>query len=166
MEEKFNKTVCLEFEALLEDHITGELSGADARKLADHLEVCATCSMALAEAAPSVRLLQVGEGMRDPGPGFSHLVMARIREMNRQTEDKSIWHPFVAFAWRFSATAALALAALFTLDVVHHNQIGQQTNAALTSTTEARDLFPDPTTPPTNSDDALMMVVESNHGKH
>src|ERR1700689_125581 len=38
MEARFNQAACSEFEALLEDHLPGELSGADAKKLAGNLE--------------------------------------------------------------------------------------------------------------------------------
>ena len=92
MEARFNHGACSEFEALLEDHLTGDLSGADAKKLAEHLESCAACSSALEQAAPSVELLRTVPATADPGPGFSRVVMARIRaEMSKRGEQKSIW---------------------------------------------------------------------------
>ena len=129
MESRFNQAACSEFEALLEDHLTGELSGADAKKLAEHLENCAACSTALEHAAPSVELLRSVPPSPDPGPGFSRVVMARIRaEMSRRGEQKSIWQPFISLAWRFAATATLALAVLVTFDAVRHIQYGPQTD--------------------------------------
>jgi anti-sigma factor RsiW len=167
MEARFNQGPCVEFEALLEDHLTGELSGADAKKLAEHLENCAACSTALEHAAPSVQLLRAAQPAADPGPGFSHVVMARIRaEMSKRGEQKSIWLPFVSMAWRFAATAALALALLVTFDAVQHMRYERQSNLAYVPRTETRDLFPDPAGPPANRDEVLMMVADTNHGKH
>ena len=80
MEAEFNKPACLEFEALLEDHLTGDLSNADAAKLAEHLENCAACTSALEYVAPSVQLLRTLSPAADPGPGFSRMMMARIRQ--------------------------------------------------------------------------------------
>lgn len=167
MEAKFNQAACLEFEALLEDHLTGELTGADAKKLAEHLDHCAACSAALELAASSVPLLRTVQPSADPGPGFSRLVMARIRaEMSKRGEQKSIWQPFISLAWRFAATATLALALLLSFDAVRHIQYGRQLNLAYVPATETRDLFPDPASPPANRDEVLMMVADTNHGKH
>lgn len=165
MEAEYNKGACAEFEALLEDHLTGELSGADAEKLAKHVEGCAACGDALEDAAAGTRLLHIAEAAPDPGPGFSRTVMARIRaERDRQGEEKSIWSPFVAVAWRFAATATLALAVLVTFDASRHSQ--SVANVAFVPTTESHDLFTDPTRPPTSRDEVLRMVVETDHGKY
>ena len=167
MEARFNQGACLEFEALLEDHLTGDLSGADAKRLAEHLENCAACSDALEQAAPSVELLRAVPPSADPGPGFSRVVMARIRaEMSKRGEQKSIWLPFISLAWRFAATATLALAVLVTFDAVRHSQYRPQTNVEYATVTETRDLFPDPSSPPANRDEVLMMVADTDHGKH
>src|ERR1700685_2042759 len=165
MEARFNQAACSEFEALLEDHLTGELSGADAKKLAEHLESCAACSTALEHAAPSVELLRSVPPSPDPGPGFSRVVMARIRaEMSRRGEQKSIWQPFISLAWRFAATATLALAVLVTFDAVRHNQT-DQSNLAFARATQPKELFPDPGRVPTSRDEVLMMVADTNHGQ-
>jgi predicted anti-sigma-YlaC factor YlaD len=167
MEARFDQGACSEFEALLEDHLTGDLSGADAKRLAEHLENCAACSDALEYVAPSVQLLRAVPPSADPGPGFSRVVMGRIRaEMSKRGEQKSIWLPFVSLAWRFAATAALALAVLVTFDAVQHMKYDRRSNLAYVPATESRDLFPDPTSPPANRDEALMMVADTNHGKH
>jgi anti-sigma factor RsiW len=166
MEAKSNQAACTEFEALLEDHLTGDLSGADARKLAEHLEGCGACGIALEHAAPSMQLLRAAQPAADPGPGFSRVVMARIRaEMSRRGEQKSIWQPFVSLAWRFAATATLALALLVTFDAVRHMRNERQPNMAFVPITETRDLFPDPAGLPANRDEVLMMVADTNHGK-
>jgi anti-sigma factor RsiW len=167
MEARLNQVACPEFEVLLEDHLTGDLSSADAKRLAKHLENCVVCSAALEHAAPSVQLLRAVPPSADPGPGFSRVVMARIRaEMSKRGEQKSIWQPFVSLAWRFAATATLALALLITFDAVQHMRYDQRTDLAYVPVTVTRDLFPDPAGPPANRDEALMMVADTNHGKH
>jgi anti-sigma factor RsiW len=160
MEAQFNKPACLEFETLLEDHVTGDLGNADAAKLADHLEGCVACTSALENAVASVDLLRTLSPAPDPGPGFSRIMMARVRqELSRLNEQKSIWQPFISLAWRFAATATLALAVLVTFDAVRHN------TAPAEVAFERRELFPDPGRPPANRDEVLMMVADTNHGQ-
>ena len=160
MEAQFNKPACLEFEALLEDHVTGDLGNADAAKLADHLESCVACTSALENAVASVDLLRTLSPAPDPGPGFSRTMMARVRhELSRLNEQKSIWQPFISLAWRFAATATLALAVLVTFDAVRHN------TAPAEVAFERRELFPDPGRLPANRDEVLMMVADTNHGQ-
>ena len=158
MEPVHNIAACPEFEALLEDQLAGELSGADAEKLAKHVEGCAACGDALEEATAGTRLLQLAEAAPDPGPGFSRVVMARIRaESERRSEEKSLWLPLISVAWRFAASATLALLVLVTFDASRHSQ-------ARTRVAQSHDLFADPTSPPASRDEVLRMVVETNHG--
>jgi len=78
----------------------------------------------------------------------------------------SYWQPFVSFAWRFAATAMLALMILLTYAVRGRGRtrevvgpIGQQSAIV--------DVFsPDPTRTPANQDEVLIMVAESAHGSH
>lgn len=163
MEAEFNKPACLEFEALLEDHVTGDLGNADAAKLADHLENCVTCTSALEDATASVDLLRTLSPAADPGPGFSRIMMARVRrELSILNEQKSVWQPFISLAWRFAATATLALAMLVTFDAVRHNNNSEIVDLRPAGT---RELFPDPGRLPANRDEVLMMVADTNHGK-
>ena len=165
MEAEFNKPACQEFEALLEDHLTGDLGNADAARLADHLENCAACTSALEYVAPSVEMLRTLSPAADPGPGFSRVMMARVRqELSKLNEQKSVWQPFVSLAWRFAATATLALAVLVTFDAVRHNQI-DQSNMAFARASQPKELFPDPGRVPMNGDEVLMMVADTNHGQ-
>jgi anti-sigma factor RsiW len=164
MEAEFNKPACSEFEALLEDHVTGDLGNADAAKLADHLESCVACTSALENAVASVDLLRTLSPAPDPGPGFSRMMMARVRqELFRLHEQKSIWQPFISLAWRFAATATLALAVLVTFDAVRHNTVPAE--VASVRATRPRELFPDPGRLPANRDEVLMMVADTNHGQ-
>jgi anti-sigma factor RsiW len=165
MVKDFKSTACQKFEAHLEEHLAGELGGPDALKLSEHLNTCAGCHAALDLAAGSTRLLAVAEPTPDPGPGFARLVIGRIRaEQESAAREKSIWRPFVSVAWRFAAAASLAVIVLFTYDTTLR-PLPQQSLAQLRAT-QSRDLVPDTGSPPDSRDEILMMMAESNHGKH
>ena len=80
MNTEYRTTACSQYEAALEDHLHGDLGGPEATELAEHLKTCCGCRTALEEAVFSARLLRIAEPAADPGPGFSHMVMARIRQ--------------------------------------------------------------------------------------
>jgi anti-sigma factor RsiW len=165
MEKDFKSSACPEFESLLEDHVAGELGGPDAARLTEHIKSCAGCREALALAAASARLLAVVEPTPDPGPGFARLVMARIRaEQERSSVEKDIWLPFVSMAWRFAAAAAFAGVLLLGYDNSLH-PVSQQTIAQVRGT-QPGDLVTEAGAPPESRDDILMMMAETNHGKH
>lgn len=166
MNQEFKSTACPEFEPLLEDHLTGDLGGPDAARLSEHVKSCAGCRSALDLASLSRRLLSVAEPMSDPGPGpgFSHLVMARIRAaQERAVAQKSIWLPFVSLAWRFALTASFAAIALLAYDNSSRGRMQQE--MAVLRADQPRDLVYDSSTPPQNRDEILMMMAETNHGK-
>lgn len=164
MENKFRSAPCANYEVMLEDFVNGELHGADAKILADHLKDCGGCSSALQDASVCARLMRFAEPTADPGPGFARVVMARIRAQELATEGKSVWRPFVSLAWRFAATAAVGLVVLMTYDLSGHAR--QARELAIAQPAELRDLFSsDPANPPRSQDDVLMLVAESNHGK-
>ena len=158
---------CPGYEAKLEDYLSGGLSGGDAKQVTGHLKSCSACSAAVDDAAASVRLLRLAESVGEPGPGFARVVMARIRsEREASREAKGLWQPFVSLAWRFAATATLALAVMVTYDVAHHLRLAQP-NTASARATEVRDLFTtDADRVPVNRDDVLfLMVADADHGK-
>lgn len=163
MDAEYRTTACSQYEAVLEDHLHGDLGGHEATELAEHLKTCSGCRAALDQAVLSARLLRVAEPATDPGPGFSHMVMARIRAELHLHEGKSIWQPFVSLAWRFAATAAVALMILVSFDVGRHNQLRQ--DQSLLATNRLPELVPDQSPVPTNSDEVLLMMAETNHGK-
>jgi hypothetical protein len=163
MNAEYSSTACPKFEVALEDHLQGELGGPGAAGLADHLKTCVGCRAALDEALLSVRLLHVAEPAADPGPGFSHLVMARIRAELGANEGKTVWQSFVSLAWRFAATAAFALVLLVTFDVSRHNQI--QLDQSLMATNRLPEIVPDQSSVPSSADDVLLLMAETNHGK-
>jgi hypothetical protein len=161
---------CTKYEALLEDYLSGALEGAAAKCAAGHWKSCNGCRQALEDAAASVRVLRLASPSADPGPGFSRIVMARIREAQREgtgtrTIERTIFgQPFVSLAWRFAATATLALGIMVTYDAGWSHRT--QPVVARVRPTQATDLFaPDPGNPPANGDEVLMMVAENGHGK-
>lgn len=162
MQERTEHLACTEYEAVLEDHLTGSLGGPDAQKLSEHVKSCDRCRAALRHVTGSISLLRVAEPTPDPGPGFARLVMARIRT-EREERERGLWQQIIPFAMRFAATAALLFLGLITYDFSSRNQIPQQ--VAQVRATEVRDLFPDPGMAPENRDEVLMMVAEQNHGK-
>jgi anti-sigma factor RsiW len=156
-------TVCSKYEALLEDYLNGALTREDGKRVAGHLETCAGCREALADAEASLRLLRLAGPVEDPGPGFARVVMARVRadEQERVTEGAGFWQPFVSFGWKFAVTATLAFGLLVTYDAGWARH--PQPNAASARPT-LRDIFsPDPVRAPANGDEALMMVAETDH---
>jgi len=170
METDFSDPACPEYEALLEDYLDGELGGADAKKTGAHLESCAGCRRAFDDAAASVRLLRVAGSLLDsapaPSPAFARMVMSRIRnEEERAAVGAGLWQPFVSLAWRFAATATLALAVLLTYAVAGFRR--PPAEIAVLNPAEMQDIFsPDPTRAPADRDEVLMMVGESGHASH
>ena len=166
----FRDSACRGYEALLEDYLARELTGSEARMTAEHLESCAGCRLALEDAAASIPLLQVAGTLLDeapyPSPGFARTVISRARiEQERATVGAGLWQPFVSLAWRFAATATLALAILLTYAVAGFR--APQAEVAVVGPVELHDIFsPDPTRAPADRDEVLMMVAESGHANH
>jgi predicted anti-sigma-YlaC factor YlaD len=165
MMNKFKRTACRNFEALLEDHLAGDPGGPEAVKLSEHLKSCAGCQAALALAVASSRLLAAAEPTPDPGPGFTRVVMAYIRTQQQHAgNEKGIWLPFVSVAWRFAAVASLGIVALLTFGT--RTRPAAQENLAQLRLPQAYNLVADPNNPPETRDEILMMMAENNHGKH
>ncbi|MGH9746383.1 MAG: zf-HC2 domain-containing protein [Candidatus Acidiferrales bacterium] len=165
MDWEYRSSACSEYEALLEDSVSGEIGGEDAARLTQHLRDCAGCRAALEAVAPSSRLLRMGEPVADPGPAFARIVMARIRADKDVRAERGFWQPLISTAWRFAATATLALAVLIAYDSTAHNQ--PEAKVASIGGAQPQDIFsPDPTLMPASRDEVMMMVAENEHGKY
>ncbi len=164
----FGNAACERYEALLEDYLSGELSGEDARVASEHWQNCAACRDALQNAAASSRLLRAAEPSRDPGPGFAHMVMARIRSAEEHDNAGSyanFWQPFVSLGWRFvvSATFAVGLLVSYNAGLGHRLQPAGTQVRPIDST----DLFaPEPAGAPASRSEVLMMVADNSHAKY
>jgi predicted anti-sigma-YlaC factor YlaD len=167
--ETYRDPACEGYEALLEDYLSGDLDGSDRARVERHLAVCVGCKQALDNATSGNRLLESVCRFSDRapavGPNFSHLVMARIRIIEAVAQEGfSFWQPFVSLAWKFAATAAFGLALLLTYTVSGTDR--RETEVAAVSQLDNQDIFsPDPTTPPADRDEVLMMVTGSDYGK-
>ncbi|MGB9246021.1 MAG: zf-HC2 domain-containing protein [Candidatus Acidiferrales bacterium] len=168
MNYEYKSSACPEYEALLEDSISGEIGGADALRLSEHLKACAGCREAREHVALTPRLLHLAESTADPGPGFSRDVMARIRTDRDVRSERGFWQPLVSLGWRFAATATLALALLVAYDTTSHVQHPAQQTPTLEASSRIPDMFsPDPARVPSSRDEVLMMMVaEDEYGKH
>jgi anti-sigma factor RsiW len=156
---------CRQYEAKLEDYLSGQLSGADAKQVTEHLKGCGTCSAALEDARASVQLLRVMDSTPDPGVAFARTAMARIR-VEIAEEAKGFWQPFVTLAWRFAATATVALAVMVSYEAIQSRAQPAETTVASLQQAEVRDLFTtDADRVPANRDDVLVMVAETEDGK-
>ena len=158
-----NYVACPRYEAALEDKLQGTLRGPDAAMLAEHLATCAGCRAALEDAAVSARLLAIAEPARDPGVGFSRVVMARIRQELQTSESKSIWRPVVSVAWRFAASAAFALVLLASFDLGRHSQF--VSDQSVVAENRMPEIVPERPSLPANRDDVLLMLADTSHGK-
>jgi predicted anti-sigma-YlaC factor YlaD len=164
---EYKSSACPDYEALLEDSISGEIGGSDAIRLSEHLKSCAGCREARDLVAITPRLLHLAEATADPGPGFSRDVMARIRTDRDVRSERGFWQPLVSMGWRFAATATLALAVLVAYDSTFHVEQPAQQTATLEASSRVPDMFsPDPARVPSTRDEVLMMVAEDEHAKH
>ncbi|MFZ3216763.1 MAG: anti-sigma factor [Candidatus Acidiferrales bacterium] len=154
---------CPQYEAALEDRLDGNLGGPDAAMLSEHLKSCPGCSVALEQAAASAQLLELADPSPDPGPGFSRVLMARIREELRVGEGLSFWRPVVSLAWRFAATASLALVLLVSFELGRHSQ--WQPDPSIVAQNRMPELVPAQPSLPSNRDEVLLMMAETSHGK-
>jgi len=163
---EYKSLACPDYEALLEDSISGEIGGTDAIRLSEHLKTCAACRDARQHVALTPRLLHLAEATADPGPGFSRDVMARIRTDRDVRAERGFWQPLVSMGWRFAATATLAVALLVAYDTTYHVEKPAQQAPALEAA-RIPDMFsPDPARVPSSRDEVLMMVAEDEHAKH
>ena len=157
---KANKD-CRKLEPFLDDYLQGELPRATADRLASHLETCGDCREALDDLGISAKLVAGAfEEVSDPGPGFAHLVMARINTVEHGLQEQGgFWRPFEALALRLTFSAALLLAFLFAYGVRMNSQVSVTSISA-----QQPDVFTLPmSTVPSNSDEVLMAIAERHH---
>jgi hypothetical protein len=165
-ENEFAGHACSEYEVFLEDYLEGTLEGASARKLTEHLKSCAGCSEALADASSAAHWLHQVEATPDPGPGFSHMVMARIRTHESQNR-ASFWEPFISLAWKFATTAALALVVMLAYASHGNNSVAVNTSSsAITVPSGVQDLLvASQSGVPETRGDMVRMVTESDNAE-
>jgi hypothetical protein len=162
------RLACRNYEPLLEDYLSGCLSQSESEGVQKHVAVCSACSDALGDARASVRLLRASLDTQAgllASPSFSRTVMARIRQQESLREVVSLWQPFVSLAWKFVATASLALLIMATYARTGRGPEPEQVQVASALQSEAHaDLFaPDPATPPASRDEVVLMMADADY---
>lgn len=159
-------SACSTYEPLLEDYLSSSLSNDASQNVEGHLASCRGCSAALEDARAGARLLgfsgALSQDVAAPAPAFARRVMARIHEYQAAHEASSFWHPFVGLAWKFAATAALAL--LIMVTYAASNSGRNQAQVAPAAQAENYDLFsPNPVRSPDTRAEVISMMVEPNY---
>jgi anti-sigma factor RsiW len=165
MSQEKNGRICSEFEAHLEDFISGDLSSPQSERVEAHLGKCSACSAAVILARASRQLLQrFSEPVADPGPFFTRRVMASVRaEEDHAGAGIGFWQPLELLSLRAAWTAALALVLLLSYGAV--SGIPSRPPVAEVRPADSVGLFPDPANQSINPDDVLTYVGDANHGK-
>ncbi|HEV2298837.1 MAG TPA: zf-HC2 domain-containing protein [Candidatus Acidoferrales bacterium] len=156
---------CKQSEAVLEDYLTGELPRPAAEQLMAHLNGCSACREALEEARLSSRLInKVFEPAEEPGPAFTHLVMAKINAAEAwMREQRIFWRPFEAIAWRLAFSAALALMLMFAYGMQFSNAVTTVAAPTPTAFAQPTDSFTPPSAVPSSDDEVLLAIAERRH---
>ncbi|HWF38858.1 MAG TPA: zf-HC2 domain-containing protein [Candidatus Acidoferrales bacterium] len=156
---------CAKYEVLFADYLAGECDAAGSAKVKAHLRGCLNCRTAVEESRAGAAFLNISTPLLEKGPQprpeFPRVTMARIRvEAEGAAERTGFWQPFVSFAWRFAATAVVALVILLTYAVRGGRT---QRQRAMVQAPLADVFAPDPTRVPANQDEILLMVAETDH---
>jgi anti-sigma factor RsiW len=165
MDEQMKLRACPEFEAVLEDYISDDLSAAERESVAAHLQGCEACSAAAEAVLQGREILQfAGEAAADPGPFFTRRVMARISALEpRAAAESGFWKPLEIFARRAVWASAGAVALL----VMYVNLSGApaQPQVAQVRPNEQTGLFSDSSTVPANRDETFLTITDVRHGE-
>ena len=165
MDERTKYQACPAYEAVLEDYVSDELSGAEKDRVAAHLHACASCAAAVDATLHGRSILRLaGDAVEDPGPFFTRRVMSRIRALDQRSgPERSFWKPLEILALR----AVWASAAAITLLVAYGNLSGVPTKppVAEVRSSDQVGLFADPMTVPSSQDEMFMRITDTRHGE-
>jgi hypothetical protein len=164
-ESDFVSCACPEYEAMLEDYLEGALDNGGSRRVSEHLKECTGCTGALENASGSSQWLHLAEPVRDPGPAFARIVMARIRAERDAQGRAGFWEPFVSMAWKFATTAALALVVMLAY-ASRAADTTATTVPSVTAQSEVQDmLMPGQSTVPATRSDFMTMITEPDNAE-
>jgi anti-sigma factor RsiW len=165
MDEQMKLRACPEFEAVLEDYISEDLSADERESVAAHLQGCEACSAAAEAVLQGREILQfAGEAAADPGPFFTRRVMSRISALDpRPAVETSFWKPLEIFAMRAVWASAGAVALL----VMYVNLSGApvQQQVAQVRPNDQTGLFTDSPAVPANRDETFLTITDVRHGE-
>jgi anti-sigma factor RsiW len=161
MDEQMKLSACPEFEAVLEDYISDELSDAERETVAAHLRSCSACSAASEAVLQGREILRfAGEAAADPGPFFTRRVMSRISALDRRpAQETSFWKPLELFARRAVWASAGAVALLVVY--VNLSSAPPQSQVAQVRQNDQTGLFADPSAVPANRDETFLTITDT-----
>jgi len=137
--------VCEGYEPLLQDYLDGELKGTNLEITEIHLRSCRKCSHAVALARQGSALVSLANlPVDDPGPFFTHRVMAAVRALANSENELSFWRPLELLAMRAAWTASILLVCVLAYGAATMKH-GSGVQTAGMRAAEVRDPFADPT---------------------
>jgi len=147
---------CQEYEGRLsdlEDYGGGKLSGAKAAEVDAHLEVCPACREEVEAAREAAQLLRAAFDPVEEPAAFWFRVLAGIRAAQERQE---FWGALELLARRLVWSATLALVLLTGYQVA---QNGFRPAATAPSSSEVREIFPDPVQQPSDPEELLLTLA-------
>jgi hypothetical protein len=154
-------SACRKFEARFE----GYLGGAADLELQNHVNVCAGCRSALADAILAADLLRESYApVPEARLGFTAGVMAKIAEEKARRESPAaFWTPLEFLASRLSLTAAVIL--LLLSGYLIHEGPGRGASPARSQTELSASDFPQPPGYPVSNEEVLQSLAERSNGR-
>lgn len=151
---------CNQYEARLEDFLSGVKAAAADEELAAHVERCAGCRESLAAARLARDLLRAGlEPAPEPSGAFATRVIASIRA--EQGRRQQFWQPLEVLASRLALTAA---AVLLVLTVYLFEFTPPRDRQPMSSNqSQVGEGFLEPARQPTDKDEILLTLAENGH---
>lgn len=164
MKDGMNWQACPEFEAVLEDYVSGEVSETEKDSVAEHLQQCAGCSAAVETALHGRAILRLGsEPVEDPGAFFTRRVMTLVAEQEeRNSPERGFWKPLEVLAMRFVLASAAAIALLVAY--VNISGVPQQQQTVEVRSADQGGIFTDPAPAMMSRDDAFLTITDTRHG--
>jgi anti-sigma factor RsiW len=158
------ENVCTQYEALLEDYLSGELAPVERERIETHLHACAGCSEAVRYGQVAQRLLRRSvEPAAEPSAFFAPRVMAAILAEEENSARTSFWKPFETLALRAAWSASAALVLLLAYGAV--SGIPSRPAVADMRAADNVGLFPDNVSQTINPEDVLTYAGDSSNGK-
>jgi hypothetical protein len=160
---------CIEVQARLSDYLEKSLDGVTLREVESHLSHCVSCrneADTLAECIQQVAKLP----LVDPPPGFTHRVMARVRELESPPPLWQRWLLPLRFKLPLHATAVVLIAVLGVYlyqreSTQTPSQAKLESNARLKTKDAPSKIAASKTRPPTSVQTKTKLPRETEQGK-
>lgn len=156
---------CPQFEAVLEDYVSDELSATERESVAAHLQVCSPCAVTVQSVLHARSILRfAGEAAEDPGPFFTRRVMSGILALEQKSaSERGFWKPLEVFAMRavWASAGAIALLVLFA----NLSVAPEQPRVAQVRPADQVGLFSEPSAVPSSRDELFLNITDVRHGE-